>query len=145
MFHWCWSFSGEWITMLSKWCHEHQHISAMPGHKCDQIFTNTLPKEFVTKFTALKWPHLVCHCYSPFEKAIHLDCCFPTVPQGLFPLLLLLFFFNCLCLFKCLLTFSPTIFLFICLSPLFVCMDLMTSSYANWVNLLKSKCLINKK
>lgn len=94
-----------------------------------------------TEFTALKWPHLVCHCYSPLRKQYSWIAAFPQSPANI--LSFSFFSFICLCLFK--LLFSPSIFLFICPSPLFVCMDLMTSSYANWVKMFKSKCLMNKK
>lgn len=57
VFHWCWSFSGERRTTLSKCCHEHQHISTMPGHKHDQNFINTFDQKILLQ-SLLFWDDL---------------------------------------------------------------------------------------
>lgn len=102
--------------------------------------------EFSTKIAhyALKWPRPVWHCYSAFEEAIHLHCCFPTNPckyvwtYGI-PLLSVnsLSSQPAFLISSCLLCITLEIFFFSFSFPLylfsliFVCMDPMTSSYAN--------------
>lgn len=130
VFHWCWSFSEEWITMLSKWCHANQHISTMPGHICDLY---TLQKSLL--WSLLLWNDLTWFATVTLHLRMQytLIAAFPQSPANMYESLgfllfkvsvfsscyfyFVLFSFICLCLFK--LLFSSSIFLFICPNSLY--------------------------